>query len=78
MEDKIYTHKSKSIGRFMVLVHSEDYSLIQILGKTTERYVIVYKLNLEGEIGWAYGIYYSDLQNAVNDFYNEYLHRKNN
>ena len=76
MEDKIYTHKSKSIGRFMVLAHSEDYSLIRILGKTTERYAIVYKLKLDGEIEWANGIYYSDLQNTVDDFYNEYLHRK--
>ena len=62
----------------MVLAHSGDYSLIQILGKTTEKYVIVYNLKLEGEIEWAYGTYYSDLQNAVNDFYNEYLHRKHN
>ncbi len=76
MEDKIYAHKSKSIGRFMVLAHSGDYSLIQILGKATEKYVIVYNLKLDGEIEWAYGTYYSDLQNAVNDFYNEYLHRK--
>ena len=75
MEDKIYNHKSKSIGCFIVLAHSGDYSLILRLDKITEKYIIAYKLKLEGEIEWAYGIYYSDLQNAVNDFYNEYLHR---
>ena len=50
MENKIYNHKSKSIGRFMVLAHSGDYSLIQRLGKITEKYIIAYKLKLEGEI----------------------------
>ena len=78
MEDKIYTHKSRAIGRFMVLAHSGDYSLIQRLSNTPEKYIIAYKLKLEGEIEWAYGMYYSDLQNVVNDFYNEYLHRKGN
>ena len=76
MEDKIYTHKSRAIGRFMVLAHSGDYSLIQRLSNTPEKYIIAYKLKLEGEIEWAYGTYYSDLQNAVNDFYNGYLHRR--
>lgn len=76
MENKIYTHKSKAIGRFMVLAHSGEYSLIQRLSKVTEKYVIAYKLKLTTEIEWTYGMYYSDLQNAVNDFYNKYLHRK--
>lgn len=77
MENKIYTHRSKSIGRFMVLAHSGKYSLIQRLGNFTEKYIIVHKLNLEGEIEWEYGIYYLNLQNAVNDFYNKYSNERN-
>ena len=72
MEDKIYNHKSKSIGRFIVLSHSGDYSLIQRLGNFKDKYIIAYKLNLKGEIEWNYGKYYSNLQDAVNDFFNEY------
>ena len=37
MEDKIYKHKSRAIGRFMVLAHCGDYSLIQRLGNTSEK-----------------------------------------
>ncbi len=77
MENKIYNHKSKSIGRFIILKQHKDFAIIQRLGDFKEKYIIVNKLKLDEPIEWNYGSYYSNLQNAVNDFYNNYINEGN-
>lgn len=68
--------ESRSLGKLKILAHIDNRALLEKMYDAPEKYIIATDFNIE-EKAWAYGSYFDDFKNALEDFTERVLSARN-
>jgi len=68
--------ESRSLGRLKILAHIDNRALLEKMYNDPEKYIIATDFNIE-EKAWAFGSYFDNFKNALEDFTERVLSARN-
>ena len=68
--------ETKALGKIKILAHIDNRALLEKMYDTPEKYIIATDFNIE-EKSWAFGSYYNNFQNALEEFTERVLGARN-
>ena len=68
--------ETRALGKIKILAHIDNRALLEKMYDTPEKYIIAKDFNIK-EKSWAFGSYYNNFQNALEEFTERVLGARN-